>query len=255
MEDNKDLPNMMVLILLGEDYQLTYEIMVSRSVTEGSYLHFIGTPYSVSAVGVNRRSDFDQLRKGAHYTSSFVKAKTHKHAKMKRQCKKQQAREDTHLIKAAQDYCIHPHESCQVQVVGHVEDEREWFVEKNMLSCGTDNVLLVPNMLISSKDPQVPVANPSSQPHYIRKGEVLATIADPALYFDTPRNTNQWCEMSGKAEALAAIIAAASEDDNVEAEEYGLKTAAMPHPTIYPSSQMKDLLDVGSLPDHLREEA
>ena len=142
-----------------------------------------------------------------------------------------------------------------VEVVGHFDDERDWFVEKNMLSCGNDSVLLVPNVLISSKCPRVPVANPSSHPCFIRKGEVLATISDPSQYFDTPQDTNQWQEMSGKAEALAAIIAAASEDDTSEAEEYGPKTAAMPDPTVYPSSQMKELLDVGSLPEHLQEEA
>ena len=248
------VPNMTVPILLGEDYHLNYEIQVSRSVTDGSYLHFKGSPYSVPAVGVGRTNDFDRLRKGAHNVSSFVKAKTHKRAKMKRQRRKRQAMEDAHLVKAAQDYRIRPHESCRVQVVGHFEDERDWFVEKNMLSCGNDNVLLVPNVLISSKDPQIPVANPSSQPRFIRKGEVLATIADPAQYFDTPRDADQWREMSHKAEALAAIITATGED-NVEAEEYGPKTAAMPDPTVYPSSQMKDLLDVGSLPEHLRDEA
>ena len=248
------VPNMTVPILLGEDYHLTYEIAVSRSVTEGSYLHFKGTPYSVPAIGVDRTNDFDRLRKGAHHTSSFVKAKTHKRAKAKRQRKKRQAREDAHLIKAAQDYRIRPHESCRVDVVGYFEDEREWFVEKNMLSCGNDNVLIVPNVLISSRNPQVPVAN-SSQPRFIRKGEVLATIVDPAQYFDIPRDADQWHEMSRKAEALSAIITATSEGVDTEPEEYGPKTAAMPDPTIYPSSQMKDLLDVGSLPEHLQDEA
>ena len=208
---------MTVPILLGEDYHLTYEVAVSRSVTEGSYLHFAGTPYTVSAVGVNRTNDFNRLRKSAHHTSSFVKAKTHKRAKTKRQHKKRQAREDAHLIKAARDYRIRPHESCSIEVVGHFEDERDWFVEKNMLSCGSDNVLLVPNVLISSRNPMVPIANPSPQPRFIRKGEVLATIADPSQYFDTPHDADQWREMAGKAEALAAIIAAASEDDGAEA--------------------------------------
>ncbi|EDR11762.1 uncharacterized protein LACBIDRAFT_323941 [Laccaria bicolor S238N-H82] len=249
------VPNMTVPILLGEDFHLTYEIQVSRSVMEGSFLNFRGSPYTVPAVGVNRTNDFEWLRKSAHHISSFVKAKMHKQAKAKCQRKKRQAKEDAHLIKAAQDYHIRPHESCWVQVIGHFKEERDWFVEKNMLSCGNDNVLLVPNMLISSKDPYIPVANPSSQPHFIRKGEVLATISNPAKYFDTPHDTDQWHEMSKKAEALAAIIAATSEEDQVEAEEYGPKTAAMPDPTVYPSSQMKDLVDVGSLPEHLHNEA
>lgn len=48
-----------------------------------------------------------------------------------------------------------------------------------------------------------------------------------------------------------------SESDNAidDSEDYGPKTAAMPDNTIYPSSRMKDLLDIGTLPDHLKEEA
>ena len=53
------VPGMTVPILLGQDYHLTYEISVSRSVADGSYLHFAGTPYSVSAMGVGRTGDFD----------------------------------------------------------------------------------------------------------------------------------------------------------------------------------------------------
>ena len=85
------VPGMTVPILLGEDYHLTYEIHVSRSVTEGSHLLFADTPYSVPARGVNQTDDFDRLWKSAHQTSSFVKAKTHKRAKTKRQRKKRRA--------------------------------------------------------------------------------------------------------------------------------------------------------------------
>ena len=72
------VPDMTVPILLGEDFHLTYKISVSQLVTEGSYLHFKGTPYSVSASGINRMNDFKRLQKSTHRISSFVKAKTHK---------------------------------------------------------------------------------------------------------------------------------------------------------------------------------
>jgi len=44
-------------------------------------------------------------------------------------------------------------------------------------------------------------------------------------------------------------------EEEAEQEEYGPKTAAMPDPTIYPSSQLEDLIDVGSLPDYLKDRA
>jgi hypothetical protein len=40
-----------------------------------------------------------------------------------------------------------------------------------------------------------------------------------------------------------------------ESEDYGPKTAAMPDNTIYPSDEMRELLDMGSLPPHLHEKA
>ena len=40
-----------------------------------------------------------------------------------------------------------------------------------------------------------------------------------------------------------------------EQEDYGLKTAAMPDLTKYPSSRMEEFIDVGSLLEHLKEKA
>jgi hypothetical protein len=45
------------------------------------------------------------------------------------------------------------------------------------------------------------------------------------------------------------------EDNLEESEDYGPKTAAMPDTMIYPSVKMKELLDIGSLPEHLKEKA
>jgi hypothetical protein len=40
-----------------------------------------------------------------------------------------------------------------------------------------------------------------------------------------------------------------------EAEEYGLKTAAMPDDENYPLARMEEFLDVGSLPGELKDKA
>jgi hypothetical protein len=45
------VPNMTVPILLGKDYQINYEIGVSRNVEEGSSVHFRRTEYSIRAEG------------------------------------------------------------------------------------------------------------------------------------------------------------------------------------------------------------
>jgi hypothetical protein len=40
-----------------------------------------------------------------------------------------------------------------------------------------------------------------------------------------------------------------------ESEDYGPKTATMPDAMVYPSAEMEQLLDIGSLPEHLKHEA
>ena len=40
---------MTVPILLGEDYQLTYEVGVSRNVEEGLHVHFGKSDYEITA--------------------------------------------------------------------------------------------------------------------------------------------------------------------------------------------------------------
>ena len=44
-------------------------------------------------------------------------------------------------------------------------------------------------------------------------------------------------------------------DSDYHSESFGPKTAEMPDLTTFPSSHMKDFIDVGSLPDHLHEKA
>ena len=115
----------------------------------------------------------------------------------------------------------------------------------------------------------MPIANPTDQPRYVRKGEVIGILEDPSEFFETPVTPEHKEVLTKHAAAMSAIItmqmsggeASLSVDynqkvgDPVEQEDYRPKTAAMPNSTIYPSSQMESLIDVGSLLDHLKAEA
>ena len=145
-----------------------------------------------------------------------------------------------------------------------------------------DAYFAVPNTLISAANPWVPITNPTDRPRYIRKGEVIGTLTDPADYFDHVKTMEDWQNRSKHADALAAIIQIQMDadrkpndnsistdpeevklseakvsnlDEPSEDESYGPKTAEMPDLTEYPSSKMKEFIDVGSLPDHLKDEA
>ena len=79
------VPHMTVPILLGEDFQVNYEVNVTRNVEEGTHISFRQSPYQLKAVAVDRTKDFDRLQKSAHRVGHFVKAKSHRKAKAKRQ--------------------------------------------------------------------------------------------------------------------------------------------------------------------------
>ena len=106
------------------------------------------------------------------------------------------------------------------------------------------------------------------QPRYIRKGEVIGILEDPSIFFETPVSAERKEVLTRHASAIADIIKTQltedqtssgqnmqTQGDPIKQEDYGPKTAAMPDSTVYPSTEMKDLIDVGSLPEHLATQA
>ena len=255
------VPGMTIPILLGEDFQLTYELGITRNVEEGTYVHFGRTDYKVRARAVERTKDFDRLRQSAMAVGHFIKAKLHRRNKAKRRRRKAKFGLDQTIVRAAEDYKIRPNECKPIRVEGQLGEDKEWLVEKNLLVNANDSFFAVPNTLISARNPWIPVANPTNHPRFIRKGEAIGIIKDPAEFFDTPRNDEEWDKLAASANVLEKLIAIQTVteqkngDAHVEDEEYGPKTAAMPDPAIYPSALLRDLIDVGSLPENLKEKA
>lgn len=266
------VPGMTVPILLGEDYQLNYELGVTRNVELGTSIHFNGTSYTVPAHNVERTKDFDRMRQSALSVGHFMKSKIHRREKAKRHRRKLKFGTEQKTVRAAEDVRLKPHECRKVKVEGQFEEDKDWLVQKNLLANANDSYFAVPNTLISARNPQVPIANPTDQPRYIRKGEIIGMLEDPAEYFETPSSPERKETLTKHAAAVADIIRVqmggdTSRDDksdesaqrennlDVPDEEYGPKTAAMPDLTDYPSEKMEQLIDVGSLPDHLKEQA
>jgi len=164
---------------------------------------------------------------------------------------------------------LKPHECKPVRVEGQLGENKEWLVQKNLLANANDSYFAMPNTLISADNPWVPIANPSDRPRYVRKGEVIGVLEDPAEFFETPVSPERKEILTKHAAAMATIIKMQlssneipqdsnpnqTHGDPAEQEDYGPKTVAMPYSTVYPSSQMESLIDVGSLLDHLKEKA
>ena len=66
------VPRMTVPILLGEDYQVNYEVGVTRNVETGTKINFAGTVHEISAMRVDRMPDFDRMRQSSLLVSKFA---------------------------------------------------------------------------------------------------------------------------------------------------------------------------------------
>jgi hypothetical protein len=269
------VPRMTVPILLGEDFQTTYELAVQRSVTEGTTVSIQSTDFEIPAVAANRTEDFARLRQSAYQLASFRRSAIHRRAKARRARQKKAAARDQNAIRAVQDERIKAGECRRIQVKGQFGEEKEWYFEREILPQTNNHCLVIPNVLMDASQPYLPVANTSNSPRMIRKGEILGYLQDPETTFDTPSGEEQYNEFKARAEAYSSIIAdqagwGAEDPKMPESEEterndiqqsecddddVGPKTAALPDPTIYPSDKMKELLDVGDLPEHLQERA
>ena len=276
------VPNMTVPILLGEDYHLNYELIVAHKIDFRSVVNFAGVPYSVPARGVSRTRDFDRMRQSASANASFVKSKLHKRNKAKTARQKKKLGFEQRTVRAAEDYRLRPDECRRIKVEGHFGEDRTWLVEKNVLASANDSPFIVPNVLISASDPWIPISNPSAHPRLIRKGDIIGYLTDPQEYFDAPLTQEGLDKFTKSAQAVAAVIAISSEklqqptspgtstteessaspkgasvneEQAEEAELFGPKTAELPDLTNYPSQHMEEYLDVGSLPESLKERA
>ncbi len=79
------VPSMTVPILLGEDFQLSYELAVQRSIDFGTTVTIGRRGLTVRAEGVRRTGDFGRLRQSAAGVAGFIKAKFHHRKKAKEQ--------------------------------------------------------------------------------------------------------------------------------------------------------------------------
>jgi len=251
---------MTVPILLGEDFQLTYEIGVTRNVEEGTIISFGRMNYEVNARGVERTNDFACLHQSAMLTGHFIKAKLYCRGKAKHHKCRLKFGLDQTLVRAANDYKLHPHECKPIRVEGNFKEDKEWLIEKNLLANANDSFFVIPNILISASNPWVPITDPTDHLRYIRKGEIINSISDPQKFFDSPKSKDEWEWLSASVTIIETLIQSQSKPTmhnlaEDSPDEYGPKMAAMPDPTFYPSSKLEELIDVGNLPEHLKARA
>lgn len=201
------VPGMNVLLLLGEDFHVAYELNVQRHVEFGTTITFGSDGGIVTAQGV-RRTAIPRMIEDTSRLASFVRAKLHRRNKARRRARALASERDANVLRVSQDVRLPPNTCVNVPVTGYLEEADEWLVEKSMIGDSRVAPLVIPNVLISRVDPRVPVTNTTNAPRTLRKGEILASISKPSEYFDKPRNLRHLTEMSLSAERTAALIRA-----------------------------------------------
>ena len=204
------VPGMTVPILLGEDYQLNYEMGVTCNVELGMRIKFTGTDFQVPAQRVNRRTaNFDRMRQSALSAGHFICSKLHCKAKAKHHKRKVKFGLKEKTVRAMEDVCLQLHECKHSWVegqLGKLREDREWLVQKNLLSNANDSHFAVPNTLISARNPWALIVNLTDQPHYVCKGEVIGILEDPAQHFEMPTSPEHKDVLTKHAAAISEII-------------------------------------------------
>jgi hypothetical protein len=128
------VPRMTMPILLGEDYQVNYEVGVTRNVETGTKVNFAGTVHEISASRVERTTDFDRMRQSALLVSKFARTKIHRCNKAKPMRRKIKFGIEEQTVHAAEDYLLKPHQSRKIRIEGQMDEDKEWLVQKNLLA-------------------------------------------------------------------------------------------------------------------------
>lgn len=249
------VPGMTVPVLLGEDFHLTYGISVERDAAFGTTVRFAGLKDAeFKAVGVRRTNDFGKMRKSTAHLASFVKAKIHRRNKKSRQRKRAAIIRDQGLLRLAEDVTIKPHTSVSVKVEGDLHGRPEWYVDKNLIGKSPGDAVIVPNVLISSTFPVLPVANPTSWPRRLRKGEIIGKAEDPQRVLDAARTEEERTRLR-QASVLVSELARSTH----EASPSGTNPTAPQRQRVFFSEEdgtiharrtpLKDLVGQGREPD------
>ncbi|KAL1666288.1 hypothetical protein GGF50DRAFT_17419, partial [Schizophyllum commune] len=198
---------MTVPLLLGEDFQQAYEIAVDRRV-DGTTVFFGLYPAPVPAVPVERTKDYSKVARsyvGEVPQQPFARRGHRKRLRRDQKRREALARAEDCVVRAAMDMTIQPESVASVPLRGPFPEKEEWMIEKSLLTSKDDQHFAVPNTIIHSDAPFVPVANLSNAPRKIRQGEIIGQITRASEYFDSPRSNVEFEKLQQHALFLKTV--------------------------------------------------
>ncbi|EIN09307.1 hypothetical protein PUNSTDRAFT_25394, partial [Punctularia strigosozonata HHB-11173 SS5] len=174
------VPGMSVPILLGEDFAYDHELGATRDALCRAHIFFRRSTARVRAEPARRSDDLKHVRRSV--------------------AKNREGRA-RRVVRAKEDTLIAPGTVRNVEVEADLgeDPDKEWLVSKGFLVDSASEKWPLPNTLIRTSDPRVPMANTSTRPRYIRKGDVLGELQDPESYFDRSANFGEAERMTERA--------------------------------------------------------
>ncbi|KAF9489597.1 hypothetical protein BDN71DRAFT_1347678, partial [Pleurotus eryngii] len=156
---------MRVPLLLGEDFQTTYELGVARQASGQCEVFPSDQSYRIRA---STNSDTDIGFKVRKATRRQLKGSFR----------------DAPPVLARHTVHISPGCVSNVLVDAPFGMQDTWLVEKMLMSDECNEFASTPTTIISADNPYIPIANPTERPVMIRKGDIVGHLYDPQAYLD-----------------------------------------------------------------------
>lgn len=199
------VPGMAVPILLGEDFQRTYKVNMTRDVSSGCNIRFGGTSWTVKAQDIDRRGKTPKLARNTTAEASFVRAKTSRRVHAARQRKNRDEHTRTHNLRLTAAVTVPPQSVVNAEVALLADLQREWLVEKALIHAGPEAKIAIPNCLVTVTRLRISISNPTNEAITLAQGTLVGVLTDPAAFFDTPKDLKHLENMLKGAAKVAAV--------------------------------------------------
>jgi hypothetical protein len=196
--------NMRVPLLLGEDFQMAYELGTTR-YSSGHCEIRIGQTERIIPASSAEAVDlgFEVCQVHAVRAKGFLQ----RTAVRREQTQVEKSGKDSLLqVLAAEDTLIRAGAVWNVRVIGPFTGREQWIVEKVVISTDDCSVLATPTTWANSTDPYIPIANPSTRPWYVHRGEIVGHLIKPNEFADKPKDVEHRARMMNTADAIRITV-------------------------------------------------
>jgi hypothetical protein len=151
--------NMRVPLLLGEDFQMAYELGTTRYSSGHCEIRIGQTEHVIPASSAEAVDlGFEVRHVHAVRAKGFLRRTA---ARRERTRETKSGKESLPQVLAADDVLIQAGSVRNVRVIGPFTGRKLWIVEKVVISTEDCSVLAAPTTWVNSEHPYIPVANPS----------------------------------------------------------------------------------------------